>query len=514
MTSAKAPGGNSGHRKAAGNGLSLTLDEILALASSFRTAGFVPSAIAALRRALQAKPGHAVAAKQLAEAERMLKARPELNHESSPIDKTFVLAQFIHRLGRLEEAERIYRSILEDEPAHADTLHFLGLLMHNRGADSEAIALIERSRALVPDQPDWMNNHALVLASAGRLADAIALYRRAVAVSRDDPNTFSNLGIALRAIGDTKGAEEAYRHALAINPDHGAAHNNLANLLVSSKRIKEGIEHAYRAVKLTQRDGAPLALIADAFLQLGERDKALSVLKEWLAEDPDNPLAQHKLAAFGGSKAPEWASEGYIRNVFDSFADSFEGKLANLQYRAPQLVLAAVAAAVGEPRGDLACLDAGCGTGLCAPLIAPFARSIDGVDLSERMLARARARNLYRRLDQAELTAHLELFDGAYDLIISADTLCYFGSLEAVSKAAMRALRPAGLFIFTVEMADRADQTESYRLNPNGRYTHRESYVRACLEASGFAAITFREAQLRTESGSPVAGLVVSARKA
>ena len=106
-------------------------------------------------------------------------------------------------------------------------------------------------------------------------------------------------------------------------------------------------------------------------------------------------------------------------------------------------------------------LDAGCGTGLCGPLVAPYARRLVGVDLSEGMLARARARNVYDELVRRELTAYLHDCTGAFDVIVSADTLVYFGPLEEVLAAAGNALRAGGVLIFTVEELPAAGATRS-----------------------------------------------------
>ena len=48
-------------------------------------------------------------------------------------------------------------------------------------------------------------------------------------------------------------------------------------------------------------------------------------------------------------------------------------------------------------------LDAGCGTGLCGALVAPFARRLLGVDLSEGMLAHAMEKSVYHELFKAKL---------------------------------------------------------------------------------------------------------------
>ena len=98
-------------------------------------------------------------------------------------------------------------------------------------------------------------------------------------------------------------------------------------------------------------------------------------------------------------------------------------------------------------------LDAGCGTGLCGPLLVPYARRLIGVDLSEGMLALAKEKHVYDALIKGELTDHMRAQPAAFDVIVSADTLVYFGDLESVVGAAAGALRPNGLFIFTLEHA-------------------------------------------------------------
>jgi predicted TPR repeat methyltransferase len=129
------------------------------------------------------------------------------------------------------------------------------------------------------------------------------------------------------------------------------------------------------------------------------------------------------------------------------------------------------------------------------------------------MLARAEPRGVYDRLAKAELTAHiLALPAGSVDLIVSADTLCYFGDLAAVTQASVRALAPQGWLMFTVEALPE-DAAEPFHLNPHGRYSHRADYVSEVLAGAGLQQQTLQPVHLRTEGGKPVAGFVVSACK-
>jgi predicted TPR repeat methyltransferase len=157
-------------------------------------------------------------------------------------------------------------------------------------------------------------------------------------------------------------------------------------------------------------------------------------------------------------------------------------------------------------------VDAGCGTGLCAEQVEPWVRSLVGVDLSEQMLKQARKREAYEELVQAELVAFLESRPACCDLLISADTLCYFGRLDEFAIVARRSLDPGGWLVFTVEAHDDGEGQSDYKLYHHGRYSHRHGYVREVLASAGFGEIALREVVLRQEGGKPVRGWLTRAR--
>jgi predicted TPR repeat methyltransferase len=134
------------------------------------------------------------------------------------------------------------------------------------------------------------------------------------------------------------------------------------------------------------------------------------------------------------------------------------------------------------------------------------------VDLSQGMLAHAKEKNVYDGLTKSELTEYLRDHGESFDLIVSADTLVYFGDLTGVIAALSGALRPNGVAVFTLERTVTESSGADYCLQPHGRYCHAPAYVQRLLALSGLQSNIVR-AELRTEAGAPVPGLVIRATK-
>ena len=433
------------------------------------------------------------------------------NDRALSLDEALSIAILLQQNEQWAAAADIYRTILDVAPDYADALHFSGVLAHQQARSDEGVALIERSLELEPDRADWYSNLGIVLQDRLQLDDAIVAYRRAVALDPDHANAHNNLGVVLRAKNKPVEAEAAYRAAIRIDPEHSDAYNNLGVLLTGQKRSHEAAICFSKVITLRPKDPEARRLLAIAHCTLGEVDKAVEVFEEWLDEEPNSPIARHMLAACSGLDVPARASDAYVEETFDSFAASFDSKLAQLSYRAPELVAEMLADSDVEA-SSLDVLDAGCGTGLCGPLVAPYARRLVGVDLSAPMIAQARARNVYDELVKRELTAYLCESTAAFDAIVSADTLVYFGLLEDVVAAAANALRPGGRLIFTVEELNGGGSDAGYAISPTGRYRHARGYVDRVLAGASLRP-EIESAELRLEAGEPVAGLVVRGTK-
>ncbi len=426
------------------------------------------------------------------------------------LDEAISMAILFLRNEQPEDADKLLRAVLQLAPDHPVAMHFAGVAAHRQQRYDESIGLIERSLQADPSQADWHSNLGIVLKAAGRLDGAIAAYGRAIALDPGHARAHNNLGVLQKMRGLAAASEASYREAIRLDPEYADAYHNLGSLLSSLRRAPEAVAAFNKALVLSPAAPETRRLLALAHCSLGEPEKAVRIFDDWLREEPDNPVALHMRAACSGEAVPARASDAYIQKAFDGFAASFDSKLARLAYQAPQLVAATLADAGAPPAGRLDVLDAGCGTGLCGPLLKPYARRLVGVDLSGQMLALAEKRTVYDEVCQAELTGYLAAHPASFDVVVSADTLVYFGALDEVAAASAASLRPGGWLIFTVEASPGDAAAPGYELRYHGRYVHTRGYLEDVLRRAGFRA-DIVQAELRMEAGLPVAGFVVRA---
>jgi predicted TPR repeat methyltransferase len=422
-------------------------------------------------------------------------------------------ARELQKDDRLEAADELYRRILAAAPDYPDAWHFRGIVAFQLGRLSEAETLIRRAVELAPAYSDAHNNLGNVLQHQKRTEEAVTCYERAIALQPDLADAYNNLGNALQQQKRYDEAIVFYERAIALRPEMADAHLNLGKALEALDLMSQALTAYRQAVLLRPFHFDSYRRLGAALYGWDRIDEAADVYRKWLSLEPDNPLARHLLSACTGQDVPARASDDCVRNIFEGFADSFDQILETLQYRAPALVAQAAAEVVGAPEARLDILDAGCGTGLCGEHFKPFARRLVGVDLSLEMLKRAGARTLYDELILGELTAFVGAAPAAWDLVVSADTLVYFGDLAAAMTAAHRGLRAGGHVVFTLERASEDEAPQGYKINPHGRYSHTEAYVRRILAAARLEARQIAPVHLRLELKKPVEGLLVVASR-
>ncbi|MEL6265215.1 MAG: methyltransferase [Pseudomonadota bacterium] len=247
----------------------------------------------------------------------------------------------------------------------------------------------------------------------------------------------------------------------------------------------------------------------------GDAEGAAWHFRHCLALDPDDRGgAAVRLAALGLGPVPERAPPAYVATLFDQHAESFEMTLVHsLGYAIPEAIAEALAVAGLGPfaRG----VDLGCGTGLVGEALEGRVAAMDGVDLAEEMLALADEKEVYDALYAGDAVAFLEnAVPGCYDLAVAADVLPYLGALEPFLAAAAQALAPGGVLALSTEtLGEAAFAGRPYAVGPAQRFAHAPGALRAGLAAAGFSVLRFEPATIRWETGVPVPGHLVLARR-
>ena len=425
---------------------------------------------------------------------------------------SFESAYALHASGDLAGAEAAYRHLMEEDPGHMGARHCLGVLLHQKGQSGPGIALILEALEREPGHASRYNDFGNVLAAVGDLENAVSMFLLALQVRPRDANVWNNLGAVLYRRKAFDEAVQAFRQALECQPGFVPAMTHLASLLTEIGQEEEASLYACRAFLQPPLEGKSPQMLGIACYRLGLIEEAARHYRSWLEVEPDHPVARYLLAACSQQDVPERAPDDFLIRTFDGMADEFDRKLTEkLDYRGPEIV-ARLLAGILEPKGEMSVLDAGCGTGLAASVLKPFARRLAGVDLSPGMLARAREHEEYDELEQSELTDYLDAHPGTFDLVVMVDTLIYFGGLEHVLALTAKALAPEGWLGFTVEVVSLQRAPGGYCLDPGGRFRHTPEYLESLLKASGFVLERMDEVVLRSEFCKPTSGLAVLAR--
>lgn len=419
-----------------------------------------------------------------------------------------------HTSGDLARAERIYREVLAQDPVHPIALHYLGIFLHQNGQHDEGVQSIRLSCALQPDNAAWHNDLGNVLFALREFGEASEAYQASLDADPHDHVVWNNLGSSQLQHNDSEGAIASFKQAVALSPEFGPALIHLGNIYDAAGDKMTSSHYQCRAFVLPPLEGKSKEMLGISFYFLGRLQETADIYRDWMEDEPDNPIAAHMYAACSQIEVPGRASDSYLEKHFDRYAETFNANLVgSLGYRGPQLMGQGLDI-IGAAGKQYDVLDLGCGTGLCAPIVAAHARSLTGVDLSGKMLDQARARGGYDRLIKQEITDFMAAESQAFDLVLAADTLIYFGDLEKVFDAVASTLRSAGHFVFTVEaLTPEAGQVDGFQLHPSGRYRHGTDYVMRCLADAGLTLVSMTDATLREEIRQPVKGVLAVAQK-
>lgn len=455
------------------------------LGSIFHAQSDLPAAISYYQEVVALEPDNFQALYVLADAFRDHGCREEAigsYRKALALNDTYPephynLGILYYQQGEYDQALASFRSVIDIDPLHADSLYNTGMVHFDSGDYENAAVFYEKALVARPDDVDTLYNLAFTRAKLGQLEKAALHYHEAIELAPDDAELHNSLGSVLRKLNEPEMAEFCYRQAVAVRDDYGTAWTNLATIL-----------HI-----------------------LGQYDEALECYSKAIELGDHTESADYMMAALTGSNR-QISPRIYVRELYDGYAENFENSLVgNLKYNTPKLLRKTCSSIINRERRFSRAADLGCGTGLVGVQFHDVVDQLVGVDLSEKMLAKAGEKDIYDELHCDDIVEFLDKESTRdFDLVMAADVLIYLGELENFFKSLSRRVKSGGYLLFSTE---RLDSKGGYSLLKTGRYSHSEDYIGSLATKYGFKVEVCREVDLRKEKDKWLRGCIFALQR-
>ena len=169
----------------------------------------------------------------------------EASFELSPERKKLALAAKHHQEGRIEDAEQLYRQVLNNNPRNVDALRMLAMVAATAKRYDDAERLLRKAVGIAPDFLTAVVDLGRVLKEQDRFEEAIDCFKNAIAINPNNPHTHFLLAGAYSPAALNHEAAREYRRALDLAPEHPGALLGLGNALKTIGKQDEAIK-AYR----------------------------------------------------------------------------------------------------------------------------------------------------------------------------------------------------------------------------------------------------------------------------
>lgn len=218
----------------------------------------------------------------------------------------------LHQQGRLGEAEKLYREVLQRSPKRSDALYLLGIIALATNKPQRAADLIERSIRQNPTFPPAHCNRGLALSALGRYADALASYDTAITLAPDFADAHYNRGVLLKDLSRPAEAVGSFETSLSLRPNDPEALNNLGCALKDLRCYEEALACFDKAIRLRPDFAAAYCNCGSVLSGLKRPSEALASYDRALTLQPD--LAEafcNRGDALHELKRPENALESF-----------------------------------------------------------------------------------------------------------------------------------------------------------------------------------------------------------
>ena len=438
-----------------------------------------------------------------------------------PAQGFLCLADVLNGLERREEALIFVNKALEIEPDNIEACLLKASLLENLDRSEELYLFVEAVYSRLKSderilclaafysalfwnmrQSEYflkkalkVNKHAVLqsnlfyasLSAAGNDKKVAAFGAQALDEREDNPVVWLALGDAYVNLGHYAVAVDSYEKLSELTTVTDEIKLNWGRALLKEKRYEQAFDLLNQINDVSDDLFILMSEILFKMRQVGLRKEACEKASFWRLSRPLNVDIEYLCSAFLNDQETGSAPLTYVRLINDAYALEQAYQTANDKNYFGAAILDQILDKIKCPIGQsMNVLDAGCGTGAAADILKDVSRPkgcLTGVDISAIALDLASDRGVYDDLKEDDMLSYFNACDEEYDLIVCLNSLCYFSDLAVVFKAARKALKPNGIFIFTVL---NSSSEQAYSVDIYGCYSHNAEYVDRCLMAENF----------------------------
>ena len=416
----------------------------------------------------------------------------------------FNLGGTFQDMGQLDSSVKSYEKAIDIEPNYAEAHNNIGNVLRELGQLDSAIRYYEKTLLINPMYIEAHYSLGSIFEELGQLNSAVKCYEEVLVIKPEFAEMHNNLGVVLQNQGQLIDAVKHLEKAVTIKPNFAEAYNNLGNIHKDLDHYNEAINCFEIAISIKSNYAEAHFNLGTSLRQLGQLEGAIKSLEVAVSIKANYGEAIHLLNALTG-KTTKSPPKEYVEKLFDDYADVFDDSLVEqLQYKLPFLITELVNTVAPSLSKFNNVIDLGCGTGLAGQELRGISNRLTGVDLSNKMIIKAKERQVYDHLITGDISKALNNTIEKYDLFVALDVLIYIGEVSSIFKAIRNCCSQSAIFIFSIEVQTDGD----YSLLKTGRYSHSVDYILR-NSSDRFKLLESREVKLRKDNEKWITGNII-----
>jgi len=476
-----------------------------------------------------------------------------LNDDTVTADILYALVPEYGAPEELKIRQSFLEIVCERQPDRVDAALALSDIYEQTQNAMLLKTLLDRLLSSFPKDERVLCRNALYALGNGNIGQSRYLYEKALRLNA--PYTVCQYGfyVLWQILNKQKKIVRYAQEALKIVPDDDAVNDYLLEAYIRLRRLKdagtlfekmradkrdmndtvrffwaetlsnagkydEAFDAAYDISPNAEEYGRLFFFLAKMLYKLnekGEKDACEQRVSRWRKDFSADEAVAFTCAALSGKTGTPTPSPAFAEKVFDFMADDYEDTVVEkMKYKGVEKLAHMLKKAHIPAKKSFDIADLGCGTGLAGKVLKKYTGKhgrLTGVDVSQNMLDVAKGKRVYKKLVKNDLLSFMAGEKETYDLLVCLDVFGLFGDILPVLKAAHRALKKGGLFLFSV--SQNTVSQEAYCLRPSGRYLHSVPYVEALLEDEGFLVMQEEDGALKKSVGTTMLDTVFLVQK-